>query len=547
MSTNRQEASIPDQKAWAARVVTTHGLHVVSEPFQDAAIPGSEVERRPGLMAMLAFCEEAAQRGQAVNTIIVWDADRLSRADSIRTAAVVDRLMTAGVSRLLTAEGWVDFEDDVDRVLFNLKQDMARSAFSKGLSKTVTRSAITRAKGGFWVAGKAPLGYRIVGPKYAKKLVLGPEEEVALVVWMFDTYVNTGATLGDIARMLNERPETIRPRSGRWSRDTVRKMLTNRAYLGEVVWNGTHQGKYNRVTNGEVTKVTGQRGKKVMEKNGEADKIIVEGAHPALIPPDLFRRAREKRIVNAWKPGKSVPHKGGEWVLSGLVRCADCGGVMTGHKEEHHRKGRTYTYRRYFCAANSKGGKGTCRMSSVREEELLSALAEEVKQVCSAPDRLAELVAEIEWSARALSEATQARLVALAARLAELNRDIQQGNQNLALLPPDRLEGVIGVVRGWEDERDRLLDEQADLLTAAAAHAADAEQLSLALAELGRLEELLTGEAGLTSPAEQREALAGLISKVVVHFDHSRPKNKSHAKEIEVEWVFDLPGQSISG
>src|SRR5262249_38122031 len=150
--------------------------------------------------------------------------------------------------RLLTSDGWVDFEDDTDRLVFNLHQDVSRSKFSKDLSENISRGAVARALAGFWVAGKAPLGYRTFGPKYAKKLVFGPGAEVALVLWIFETYTSTTASAGDLAHMLNDKignPTGIMPRSGRWTRDTVRKILRNRAYLGWIVWNASHQGKFS--------------------------------------------------------------------------------------------------------------------------------------------------------------------------------------------------------------------------------------------------------------------------------------------------------------
>jgi site-specific DNA recombinase len=168
MSTDKQEDSIPQQRGWASRACGQHGVELLAE-FQDDGIAGSEIERRPGLMDMLRFCEQRYAAGSPVEAVVVWDPDRLSRANSIRTAAVIDRLMEAGVTRLLTQDGWVDFEDDVDRLVFNLRQDTGRVAYSKSLSKNVARSGLSRAKGGRWVCGKPPYG-----------LALGPDGKLAL-------------------------------------------------------------------------------------------------------------------------------------------------------------------------------------------------------------------------------------------------------------------------------------------------------------------------------------------------------------------------------
>jgi DNA invertase Pin-like site-specific DNA recombinase len=108
-----------------------------------------------GLAALLAYCEARAESDPPA-AVVVWDGDRLSRADSIRTAVVLDRLITAGVSKLLTADGWIDLESDIDRLMFNLKQVLSRAAYSKNLSKNVTRSALRRAQEGRWVCARPP-------------------------------------------------------------------------------------------------------------------------------------------------------------------------------------------------------------------------------------------------------------------------------------------------------------------------------------------------------------------------------------------------------
>src|SRR5262245_40167100 len=187
MSTASQQASIPEQKDWAARAVSQHGVEIVAE-FQDDAIAGSEVERRPGLSALLAYCEQRATAEEPLAAVVVWDGDRLSRADSIRTAVVLDRLITAGVSKLLTAEGWIDLDSDVDRLMFNLKQDLSRSAYSKSLSKNVTRSALRRAREGRWVCARPPYAY-VVGPD--GHLAVADPAMAEAVHWIFVTYATT--------------------------------------------------------------------------------------------------------------------------------------------------------------------------------------------------------------------------------------------------------------------------------------------------------------------------------------------------------------------
>src|SRR5262245_27804357 len=111
MSTDAQEASIPAQRDWAHKAAGKSGVRLVAE-FDDPGVAGGEVEHRPGLQALLEHCERQFQHGAPAEAVLVWDPDRLSRADSLKTSAVLSRLKDAGVCRLLTAsDGWVDLDE----------------------------------------------------------------------------------------------------------------------------------------------------------------------------------------------------------------------------------------------------------------------------------------------------------------------------------------------------------------------------------------------------------------------------------------------------
>src|SRR5262245_54770868 len=96
MSDPKQEASIPEQREWAHRAAPQHGIALRRE-FEDQGIPGDEIARRKGLQALLDYCERQFKAGDPVVTVVCWDSDRFSRANSFTTAAVLDRLMAAGV------------------------------------------------------------------------------------------------------------------------------------------------------------------------------------------------------------------------------------------------------------------------------------------------------------------------------------------------------------------------------------------------------------------------------------------------------------------
>jgi site-specific DNA recombinase len=522
MSTAKQEASIPEQKDWARRASRTHGVEVLAE-FQDDGICGDDIRRRTGLAQLLAWC--AAHEAEA---IVCWDGDRLSRADSIKTAAVLDTLMQAGVTRMLTHEGWIDLEDDVDRLLFHIKQDMSRAAYSKSLSRNVTRSAIERAQRGLWVAGRPPYGYRIGDDGH---LAFGDPAFVETVRWIFRQFASTADSCGDTCRKLIEMgapPPPPRQRKGtegqpvvwggHWQRGIINDILTCRAYLGEIVWNVSTNGKYSRVAGGEVQPVKGRKSRRVV-RNDPGDRIVTVDAHPAIIDRETFD-ACQKKLAATCRGGSHCRHTplpgGGDWILSGMLYCGMCGGRMVGVAERRRYKDKLHVYRYYVCKANQRLSAGTCRKNGVKQEAVLSEVARLIQDSFTDPERLALLRAEVERQAGQQEEDRTADRQRLQTALDTLDRQIAQGNRNLAILPPDRLPGVVAQVRAWEGERNDLARQLARLEAAAEVQADYARHVTAALEQVRHLQEIIR-----TAPSNAvRDALAGLVDRITLYFDY---------------------------
>ena len=76
MSTDRQEASIPDQREAVAKLARDHGYAIVRE-YKDEGISGDDTERRAGFLGML----DDAKRLGDFRAVLCWDQDRFGRFD----------------------------------------------------------------------------------------------------------------------------------------------------------------------------------------------------------------------------------------------------------------------------------------------------------------------------------------------------------------------------------------------------------------------------------------------------------------------------------
>jgi site-specific DNA recombinase len=525
MSTTRQEASIGEQKEWAQKAVARERVEIV-RAFEDAAVAGDEIARRPDFLAMLDFCVRCHREGDPVQAVVTWDADRFSRANSIVTNACLAQLIAAGVTRMLTAEGWVDFDDDMDRLFFNIKQDMAKAMYVKSLSRNVSRSCMERARRGLWTGGRRPYGYTL-GPD--GRLALADPTRAEAAAWVFSHYAAHDTSLLEMARALEARgvppPEPSSPsKAPRWSRYNIYTILHNPIYTGDLFYNRLHSGKYHRLHAGQVVgskAVRTRTGRLRACRNRGEDVIVVENAHPALVDRETFAAVQRKLLAN--RPGfkKGSTRRRFDWLFSGLVYCGDCGAPMWGvvaQKDKERGDGTTknYQWRKYVCSRYLSQGRRACSFNNVHEDWLLVRVAGAIRDHFADPAEAAALARSVAREQKARRKDAGTHIDPLRKRLARLDREIDEGTDRLLRLPEDLVEAATLKVRKWKAERKEVAAELKALEAEAEARRADDEQADKVVGLLKHLGELI----GKAPPQMVREVMQSLVKRIDLHFEH---------------------------
>jgi DNA invertase Pin-like site-specific DNA recombinase len=451
MSTDKQQDSPERQREGVLPYCERKGYKVVAE-YEDLGVAGDEFARRSGLQRMLR--DAAAGK---FDVIVCDEPSRLSRQHVVKfITTVVDPLMDAGVRLDTASDGPVGWDDLVQLLMLTIRQDK-----SSGEARTISRRTLggmaKLAKEGALYVAAAPYGLRLVrtvdpetGKVVDRKLVFGPEEEVRAVRFIFDAVANRGWSLRRVCQELKERrvrpPATGRGANkagGFWNPATVRKILQNRKYAGDLEWNRRHAGKYSAWRGGQVQQSAAVNRRST--RNHAADIIVVPDVIPPIIDRDTFARAGAA-LAEARK--RTSPRAEGErYLFTHMLVCGDCGSFLRG-QPVHGRKA-------YICANYKEYGSGACHRNTVGETALKRAIIGTLKDEILSPARLDEIEAEIVRrldEERASGEADRLR-----ARAEELAKDIAQGNINLARLPADRLAGVVAQVRQWEGERAGVL------------------------------------------------------------------------------------------
>jgi DNA invertase Pin-like site-specific DNA recombinase len=316
-STDKQDASIPEQRTAVLKYAAERGYEIVRW-YSDDAISGDDTENRPGFLHM----RDDAQRRRDFKVILCWNQARFGRFDQIDAGYWIYPIRKAGVRLETVVEGLVDWESPEGQLIYGVNQ-MGKHKFLPDLSRDVIRGQLEAALQGSWL-GSRPYGYRLVGPRKNKRLVLGDPLEVAVVRRIFREYVHEGRSLSEIARRLQTEGVVCPGGPGcKWRHFTVKFILLNPAYAGDFRAYSHSYGKYHQVHGQTITK-GGKRG-----RNPPEDWIMRRDHHEALIDRPTFDQAAV--LVARGKTGRSKysPDEN-PYVLSGLVRCGKCGGALNG-------------------------------------------------------------------------------------------------------------------------------------------------------------------------------------------------------------------------
>ena len=429
-STDRQEHSIPDQKKAVEGYAQEHGFQLV-DFYVDDAVSGTSTLGRKAFQEMLA---EAQRARCSWSAIIVYDIKRFGRIDNDEAGYYRYLLRMHEVEVHYVSESFTG--DGTDDLLRPVKQWQARQE-SKDLSKVTIRGQLSRAEGGWWMGGSPPVGYdlryendrgefllvvrylqdgrkRILDERGRTMrmlqrgeslntsrrdralLVPGDPKRVQIVQRIFRMYVDEGKGFNAIAETLNrEGVPPIRTSgwakiyTGRWAGSSIRAILLNRLYTGDMVWNRRSDARFYKINQRRAVD-RNQLGAGRLVPNDESEWIVVPETHEPLLSRHLFERARkrrEERIGSRMQRGKRPT---GGWnglrsrfVLTGLLVCDACGSRFQGrtaHNGVNNRDGTRTTSYYYVCGGRIRNGRSVCTVRSIPLEDLELRVMDTVRE-----------------------------------------------------------------------------------------------------------------------------------------------------------------------
>ena len=355
---NIESDSIVSQRSLLNQYVKENNYKVIDE-YVDDGFTGTNFDR-PAFKKMIKDIELGK-----INIIITKDMSRLGR-DYIGTGELIEKYFPNHNIR------YIAINDGIDTFLDNTSNDLApfkaimNDMYAKDISKKVKTSLHSRMKDGLYVSGRCPYGF-MKDPNNKNHLVIN-EEQAKIVKLIFDLALK-GKTYHFIAGELTRR-KIKTPASyynyvwnkngsnkGMWADTTIKAILTNRIYVGDLV-----QGK---------TKKLNYKLKKTI-KNNPKDYIIVLNTHKAIIDRDAFNYVQTLLPKNVKRPEKKR-----FYILDGLLYCGDCKHrIMIRYQ---NKTGRSYTTCNYYRTYSKYQ---VCTTHTNNYEILERVILDNIKDVC---------------------------------------------------------------------------------------------------------------------------------------------------------------------
>ena len=410
-----ESESITNQKNLLLQYVKENNLNICNI-YIDDGYSGTNFNR-PDFNKLLNDIELGK-----INMVITKDLSRLGR-DYIGTGNLIEKYFPEHNVR------YIAVTDNIDTFLDNSNNDITpfkavmNDMYAKDISKKIKSSLKAKMKEGKWVGSRTPFGYN-QDLENKNHLVVNIEQSI-IVKKIFDMCLE-GLSFFKIAKQLTiegvktpagyysfEWKNHYNLKYGKWHSKTIRDILTNRMYIGDLVQNRRSKVNY------KVKKII---------KNNPSDYIIVENTHEPIIDKETFYEVQKRIPKNVGRNEKKETH-----LLDGLLYCGNCGhriSVAPRRKKDN----RCYTICNYYRTYMKQK---LCTTHSNNYDELEKVIINSLTSICLSymnKDKIKNKV---------FDNLTKDNKFNQKKELEMLINDIKQINDNLDIIYIDKLNKII--------------------------------------------------------------------------------------------------------
>lgn len=419
-----------------------------------------------------------------IKAVICYKIDRISRR-TIDLLNLVQQMEQKGIAFISVSDNDIDTTSKTGKIMLTLLAAIAE--FERDIiAERITDNMYELAKEGRWLGGRCPLGYysqkeklKINGKKTTINHLEPVAEEQKIVKRIYELFLLNGSITGTANAVNDEGYKTVEGKD--FTNQAVRNILLNPVYaIADEDMRG-YFASFDVPIWADDKDFDGVRGIMAYNKTEQIKEIDDESR--ALDP--IYTQRTLRRDIKEWivSVGK---HKGlftgAEWIkvqnilaeissessarpkeatkslLSGIVRCVDCGNKMY-VKSETGRKNPDGSVRfRYICDLKTKK-KSTCENSVNISGYALDNFV--IEQICKLSEGKHELYEEFSNTRNTLllqMKDTDRELNDLRKRLGQIELDIQNQTANLRTAPESAKKAIYADIEKLDKE---MTDKQA--------------------------------------------------------------------------------------
>lgn len=344
-----------------------------------------------------------------INCVIVKDLSRFGR-NYLEAGNYIEKIFPfLGVRFIAVTDGYDSgAKGNETKQMASEIKNLVHDMYAKDFSVKAKLHLKQRRQEGSYVGGPPPYGYQTVWEGKIRKLI--PDENTLEIVRMiYQKFLET-QSYATVVGELNQskiNPPAIYKETGEvywqtggesykgWEKDTVRRMLQNKAYIGTLT-----QGK---------TEITARNEKNRIWKK-EQDWVIQENAHDFIIPRGQYEQAQD--IIEQMRQ-ELAGHKNQtagcpleENLFDTVLYCGVCGRKMTRSSYVQHYADKSKSrLDGYFCLNAGSTKVDTCPTSNrISKRELLDLLFPlikmEFRKYLGKSEKFVEIGKEQVWHAQ---------------------------------------------------------------------------------------------------------------------------------------------------
>ena len=339
-----QKNSYESQLKYYKEKITTNSNWSFAGIYADEAISGTLDYKRDDFMRMITDALEGK-----IDLIMTKSISRFAR-NTVDTLKYVRKLKERNIAIIFEEEN-INTLEMAGELLLTILSSIAQQE-SENISTHVKLGLKMKMERGEVGGFNNCLGYKY---DYKTNTMSINEEEAEIVKYVFKRYCEgAGSTI--IARELTELGHKSPKGEDNWSEATVRGIIRNEKYIGNVLMGKTYT----------VDPISHKR----VINMGEEDKYYIEEHHEPIIPLEVYEKAQY--ILNSRRVTRETGRKGSNYSrmypFSSMIYCGFCG-------EHYVRKNlyphTNYSQRAWQCVKYVKKGKKFCPDSKIIKENII--------------------------------------------------------------------------------------------------------------------------------------------------------------------------------